>query len=160
MFGDIQIPAGRYEFNTLSAKYELGTQRPLSGEVTFESGGFYGGSRHSIGISQGLVEPLPNFMVEPGVSLNWVDIPQGQFVAKVLNGRFVYMFDPRTYVSALVQYNSDGGTMGVNARFRWEYRPGSDLFIVYNDGRSTTERGFPTLQNRTLTIKLTRFFRM
>lgn len=99
-------------------------------------------------------------MVEPGVSLNWVDIPQGQFVAKVLNGRFVYMFDPRTYVSALVQYNSDGGTMGVNARFRWEYRPGSDLFIVYNDGRSTTERGFPRLQNRTLTIKLTRFFRM
>ena len=160
VFGNIQIPAGRYSFNNVSAKYELGTQRPLSGELTFESGGFYGGTRHSVGISQGLMEPLPNFMVEPGVSLNWVDIPQGRFVAKVLNGRFIYMFDPRTYVSALVQYNSDGGTMAVNARFRWEYRPGSDLFVVYSDGRSTLERGFPTLQNRSFTIKLTRFFRM
>ncbi len=160
VFGDIEIPAGRYDFRNLSARYELGTQHPLSGEVTFESGEFYGGSRHSVGISQGLTEPLPNFMVEPGISLNWVDIPQGRFIAKVLTGRFVYMFDPRTFASALVQYNSDDGTMAVNARFRWEYRPGSDLFVVYSDGRSTLERGFPRLQNRALTVKLTRFFRM
>lgn len=40
VFGDIQIPAGRYEFNTLSAKYELGTQRPLSGEVLSSRAGF------------------------------------------------------------------------------------------------------------------------
>jgi hypothetical protein len=160
VFGDIQIPAGRYDFRNLSAKYELGTQHALSGEVTFETGGFYGGSRHSVGISQGLTEPLPNFMVEPGISLNWVDLPQGRFVAKVLTGRFIYMFDPRTFVSALVQYNSDGGTMAVNARLRWEYRPGSDLFIVYSDGRMTQERGYPRLQNRSFTVKLTRFFRM
>ena len=160
VFGDIEIPAGRYDFRNLSARYELGAQHPLSGEVTFEAGGFYGGSRQSVGISQGLTEPLPNFMVEPGISLNWVDIPQGRFVATVLTGRFVYMFDPRTFASALVQYNSDDGTMAVNARFRWEYRPGSDLFVVYSDGRSTLERGFPRLQNRALTVKLTRFFRM
>jgi Domain of unknown function (DUF5916) len=160
VFGDIEIPAGRYDFNNLSAKYELGTQRPLSGELSFESGGFYGGRRHTIGISQGLAEPLPNFLIEPGISLNWVHIPQGRFVAKVLTGRFVYMFDPRTFLSALVQYNSEDGAMALNARFRWEYRPGSDLFVVYSDGRSTLEHGFPRLQNRALTIKLTRFFRM
>ncbi|HUP38751.1 MAG TPA: DUF5916 domain-containing protein [Vicinamibacterales bacterium] len=160
VFGAIQIPAGRYDFNNLSARYELGTQRPLSGEVAFESGGFYGGRRHTIGISQGLFEPLPNFVIEPGISINWVDIPQGRFIAKVLTGRVIYMFDPRTFVSALIQYNSEDGTMAVNARLRWEYRPGSDLFVVFSDGRSTLERGSPKLQNRALTIKLTRFFRM
>jgi hypothetical protein len=160
VFGDIEIPAGRYDFRNLSARYELGTQRPLSGEVTYEYGGFYGGRRQSVGISRGLTEPLPNLLVEPGISFNWVDIPQARFVAKVLTGRFIYMFDPRTFVSALVQYNSEDGTMAVNARLRWEYRPGSDLFVVYSDGRSTLERGAPKLQNRALTIKLTRFFRM
>jgi uncharacterized protein DUF5916 len=160
VFGDIEIPVARYDYRNLSAKYELGTQHRLSGEVTYEYGGFYGGTRQSVGISQGLTEPLPNLFIEPGISLNWVDIPQGRFVAKVLTGRFIYMFDPRTFVSALVQYNSDEGTMAVNARLRWEYRPGSDLFVVYSDGRSTLKRGFPTLQNRALTIKLTRFFRM
>ncbi len=159
VFGEIDIPVGRYDYRNFSAKYELGTQHFLSGEVTYEYGGFYGGTRQSVGISQGLTEPVPNFFVEPGISLNWVDIPQSRFVAKVLTGRFVYMFSPRTFVSALVQYNSDGGAMGINARLRWEYRPGSDLFVVYSDGRSTLEPGFPTLQNRALTIKLTRFFR-
>jgi hypothetical protein len=160
VFGNIDIPAGRYDFRNLSARYELGTQHALSGDITYEYGGFYGGTRQSIAISNGLTEPLPNFMVEPGISLNWVDIPQGQFVAKVLTGRFIYMFDPRTFVSALVQYNSDGGTMAINARLRWEYRPGSDLFVVYSDGRDMLGRGFPKLQNRALTIKLTRFFRV
>ena len=36
----------------------------------------------------------------------------------------------------------------------------NDLFVVYTDGRNTLERGFPTLQNRALTIKPTRVFRM
>lgn len=100
-------------------------------------------------------------MVEPGVSLNWVDIPQGKFVAKVLNGRFVYMFHPRTYVSALVQYNSDGGTMGVNARFRWEYRPGSELFVVYTDDFDTEARpGVTALRNRAFVVKFNRLFRL
>jgi hypothetical protein len=80
-------------------------------------------------------------------------------VAKVMTGRFIYMFGPRAFVSTLVQYNSDDGTLAANARLRWEYRPGSDLFVVFSDGRSTLERGSPKLQNRALTIKLTRFFR-
>jgi hypothetical protein len=160
VFGDVEIPVGRYDFRNLSARYELGTQRFLSGEVTYEYGGFYGGTRQSVGIANGLIEPLPNFFVEPGISFNWVDIPQSRFVAKVMTGRFAYMFSPRTFISALMQYNSDGGTMALNARLRWEYRPGSDLFVVYSDGRSTLERGFPRLQSRALTVKLTRFFRL
>lgn len=98
---------------------------------------------------------------EPGLSLNWVDIPQGSFVAKVVTSRFTYTFTPRMFVGALVQYNSNNHSVSTNARMRWEYRPSSDLFIVYNDGRDTTATGrFPVLQNRTFTIKVTRFFRM
>ncbi len=159
VFRDIAIPVGRHDFRNLSARYELGVQHVLSGEVTYEYGGFYGGTRQSVGLASGLTEPLPNLFVEPGLSLNWVDIPQGQFVAKVMTGRFVYMFSPRAFISTLVQYNSDEGTLAANARLRWEYRPGSDLFVVFSDGRGTLERGFPKLQNRTFTIKLTRLFR-
>ena len=41
------------------------------------------------------------------------------------------------FVSALTQYNSSSHSVSINARFRWEYRPGSDLFVVYSDGRDT-----------------------
>ena len=34
--------------------------------------------------------------------------------------------------------------MSANARVRWEYRPGSELFIVYNEERdSEAALGFP-----------------
>jgi hypothetical protein len=58
-----------------------------------------------------------------------------------------------------VQYNSTTRRTGANVRLRWEYRPGSELFVVYNDERDTLARGFPNLQNRVLIIKINRLFR-
>jgi len=63
------------------------------------------------------------------------------------------------FTSALLQYNSSTHTMDANVRFRWEYRPGSELFVVYNEQRDTLARRFPNIENRTLIIKLTRLFR-
>ncbi len=156
----VEIPHGKFRFPNLEVQYEFGTQRKVSGQVDYEGGGFFGGTKHTIGFSDGRMEPVPNLFVEPNVSINWIDIPQGRFTAKLLGGRFIYMFSPRTFVSALAQYNSDGGVMATNARLRWEYRPGSDLFVVYTDGRNTLGRRFPTLRNRAITVKLTRFFRV
>lgn len=36
---------------------------------------------------------------------------------------------------------------------------GSELFVVYSDGRDTRARGVPALVNRTLAVKATRLFR-
>jgi hypothetical protein len=63
------------------------------------------------------------------------------------------------FASALVQYNSSLNTLETNARFRWEYVPGSDLFLVYTDGRDTADPRFAQLVNRGLAVKLTRLLR-
>ena len=53
--------------------------------------------------------------------------------------------------------------LSTNVRLRWEYEPGSELFIVYNDQRDTFtnigNRGFPMLENRAFVVKVTRQFR-
>jgi hypothetical protein len=69
------------------------------------------------------------------------------------------MFSSRAFLSSFVQLNTTSFTLSSSVRFRWEYRPGSDLFVVYSDGRNTHVRGFPRLENRTFAIKLTRLFR-
>jgi hypothetical protein len=64
------------------------------------------------------------------------------------------------FVAALVQFNSSNSLLSTNVRFRWEYRPGSEVFLVYNDGRDTLGRDVPSvLMNRSVTFKLTRLFR-
>ena len=37
------------------------------------------------------------------------------------------------FVSGIVQYNSTNASVGSNLRLRWEYAPGSELFVVYTD---------------------------
>ena len=41
------------------------------------------------------------------------------------------------FASALVQYNSTDHSFSSNFRYRWEYQPGSELFVVYTDERDT-----------------------
>ena len=63
------------------------------------------------------------------------------------------------FVSALLQYNSSTNTMSSNVRLRWEYQPGSELFVVYNEQRDTLPLGFPDLANRAFVVKINRLFR-
>jgi hypothetical protein len=64
------------------------------------------------------------------------------------------------FASALIQYNSSTDIVSTNLRLRWEYRPGSELFVVYNDERNTLAPGFPVLRNRVFVIKINRLFRL
>jgi hypothetical protein len=97
--------------------------------------------------------------VEPGLSINRVTLPVGSFTAKLMTSRVTYTITPLLFVSSLVQFNSSNHSVSTNARLRWEYRPGSELFVVYNEGRDTETRGVPDLQNRSLIVKVNRLMR-
>ena len=45
-------------------------------------------------------------------------------------------------------------------RLRWEYQPGSELFVVYNEERDTLAPGhFPEVETRAFVVKVNRLFR-
>lgn len=153
------VPPGPYHSANLRGTYTLGTQRRVSGDVTLARGSLYGGDRTDLSY-RGRVELSPRLSVEPGVSFSWIDLPGTRFTATLLTTRGMLSFSPRMFVAALVQYNSTNHLMATNLRFRWEYRPGSDVFLVYSDGRDTFGAGFPVLANRGVTLKITRLFRL
>ena len=97
--------------------------------------------------------------VEPGVSINRVTLPFGDFTTSLLSARTTYTITPLMFLSGLVQYNSSTSSVSTNVRMRWEYQPGSELFVVYNDSRDTAPGGFPALQSRALVVKINRLFR-
>ena len=153
------LPVGGYRFNDAEASYTIGPQRKVNGTISGGGGQFFDGTRTEIGY-RGRVEVSSRLGVEPGISLNWVDLTEGSFLAKLLTARVTYNFSPRKTMMALVQYNSEGSVLGANVRFRWEFRPGSDLFVVYNEGRDTTLGvNRSTLSGRSFVVKITRLFR-
>jgi hypothetical protein len=153
------VLAGAYHSPTLRGTYTLGSQRRASGDISFATGAFYGGDRTDLGF-RGRAEVTPRLSLEPGISVNWVDLPTGRFTATLVSARGTFSISNRMLAAALVQYNSTSNLVTTNVRFRWEYHPGSELFVVYSDGRDTLrERNAPTLLHRGFTIKATKLFR-
>jgi hypothetical protein len=154
-----RVPAGAYHYAAFRSSYAFGSQRRISGDVSFATGGFYDGDRTDLSF-RGRAELSPRLSIEPGLSFNWVDLPSGEFLATLLSGRATFSFTNRMLAAALVQYNSTSHLVTTNVRFRWEYHPLSELFLVYSDGRDTfREFGAPALLNRGFTVKVTRLFR-
>ena len=111
--------------------------------------------------NQGRIAILEQFSIEPSMSINWINLQQGSFRTELVRTRFNYSFSPRMFLSGLVQYNSSNDSFSSNLRLRWEYTPGSELFIVYTDDYDTTPLipdRFSELRSRGLVIKLTRLF--
>jgi len=151
------ILPGGYSFQNFRSEYYLGPQR-VSGRFFGSRGTFYDGSRTEVGFN-GRVDMTSQFSVEPRVTLNWIDLPVGRFTTRLIGSRVNFTMSTRMAASALVQYNSSNNTVSSNVRFRWEYRPGSDLFVVYSDGRETGGTRLVGLQNQLFVIKVTRLFR-
>jgi len=160
------IPLGRYSFRDVQASYIFGPQRRISGSVSVRNGSFYSGEITSVGFSRGRIEVLPQLSVEPSIEFNWISFPdqqtfEGEFNQHVARVRVSYSLSPRTFVSALVQYNAGSDTFSNNFRLRWEWAPGSELFIVYTEERITDVLDrWSELSNRGLVIKVNRLFRI
>ena len=155
----VVIPIGGYSFQDVDVAYAFGPQRLLSGRLSAQHGTFFSGDKTSVEFTRARLEVTQQLSVEPGVSLNWVDLPEGRFTTELVTARTTYTVTPRMFVSALIQYNSSNDSVGANVRFRWEYQPGSELFVVYNERRDTLTPRFPELENRAFIIKINRLFR-
>ena len=156
---DVRIPIGGYRFDDFQVSMQLGPQNPLAGSISVHHGGFFSGDRTSVDLQRGRIDLTRQLSVEPGLSLNWIDLPEGSFTTELVTARTTYTITPLMFVSALLQYNSSLNSLGANVRMRWEYQPGSELFIVYNEQRDTLARRFPGLENRALVIKFNRLLR-
>lgn len=160
--GGKAIPVGGYHYNDLQLSYNMGQQRRFSGNVGVQVGDFYNGSIRALTLSQGRLSILKQLSVEPRVVINRIALPNGTFTTRQFGARTDYGFSPRMFASALLQYSSADRTFSSNIRFRWEYRPGSEFFVVWTDEQNTNPldpRERFELRNRAFVVKMTRLLR-
>ncbi len=95
------------------------------------------------------------FTQEIGFERNELTLPLGEVTTKLFMTRVGYAFNTRTYLDTLLQYDNKTHTYSTNVRFRFRYRPLSDIFIVYNDDKTTINNESRTWS---LTFKITRLW--
>ncbi len=165
------IDPGSYTFADVAVAYEFGAQRRASGTIKVQAGDYYDGTIRSLTLgpanpfSTSRIAVSQRLALEPTFTITRIERPAGSFTTRLVRTRVDYGFTPLMFASALVQYNSADRGVSTNLRFRWEYAPGSELFIVYTDERDATPDRFVTpttvrgLKNRAFVVKINRLFR-
>ena len=148
---NISVLPGRYSFNEYFVTANSNAAAPLSFTGRYATGPFYNGTRDSY---SGGVTARPNERMTLSASWAYNDIvvPQGAFTTTLVTGRINYSFSTRTFLNALLQYNTDARQWSSNVRFNIIHRPLSDFFLVYNERRDSTSR---ELIDRAVVGKLT-----
>jgi hypothetical protein len=155
------IASGAYDYYLATAGYSFGAQRKVSGNVNIGRGTYYNADQSVLTVSGGRVQLTPQFSLEPSLAINWFTFPTESLTTRVIRTRVNYTFTPRMFVSALVQYNSSTNSVSTNMRWRWEYTPGSELFVVYTDDNTVdlSSGQESRLLSRGIVVKINRLFR-
>jgi hypothetical protein len=153
---DVTIPVGDYDSPWWMASFRSNRSRRLYTTMSYRWGDFYGGRSRITNLRAGL-RPNSSFTGEFGFTLNDIALPQGDFTNHLLSARLSYSFSTRLALMSLVQWNSDVDRVDVNMRLNYIHRPGSDLFVVYNERREVEGLAAGIL-DRTLAVKFTYLF--
>jgi hypothetical protein len=155
----VRVPAGGYAFQHLRGAWTPGQQHRLSGTAAIDVGEFYDGTKKTASMNARF-SISRQLGVEPNISLNWIDRFGARASVKATGARATFTMTPRMFVAALLQYASNVNSLTTNFRFRWEYQPGSELFVVYTDGHDTLAAGGQaSLQSRGVVVKVNKLVR-
>jgi hypothetical protein len=152
----VVIPAGEYKNRQLTALFQSNYARRLGLGVTYVGGSFYDGDIQSADVEV-VMKPFPPFHVTTRVQLDDVDVPGGSFQSWITMLQAAYFFSPSLSTRIATQYSSLYEDFIFNFRLRWIYTPGSEMWLVYDEGRRFGTL-LPSLEDRALIFKIVHNF--
>ena len=150
----VVIPPGRYEFNTVDAAAFTNQTRLFGVRGRMSVGDFYNGTQTSGRFTF-------NFRISKHVKaetrwvFNDVELPQGAFDVGLYSQVVNFTFTPNLRLNTILQYNDLSGDLGTNIRLHWIYKPGSDLFVVYNENWMAEDLRYRQSTHRQIAVKFT-----
>ena len=150
----VVIPAGEYRWDHEGIWFETNVSRPVSMEAWYQVGGFFDGERTTHGTSLRL-RPSRYLRVESSWDRNRVDLPAGSFTTNLFRERLQFNLTPDIATSAFVQFSDAAELLAANLRIGWTYKPGADIFLVFNQTWDAPTLGLRTERDRQAILKMT-----
>lgn len=164
---DAEVPVGSYSFYRVGASYHMSHTRLVQLRGSINGGTFYDGWQLTL-----LLAPIwyvsRHLELRGDYVYNRVRFPDRnqRFDAHIVRLRIGTALNTKLSTNALIQYNSAQASLSANVRFRYNFREGNDLWIVYNEGVNTEldqgpgEPNLPRTDTRTVLLKYTYTFQL
>lgn len=156
--GAAEVPVGSYRGWLYGVFANASPARALSGGVNMVLQRMFDGWIRTV---TGTVTAAagPHLALRVQYTRNAVDVPGGRADADLASARITYAFSTRLTANTLIQYNRLDNSISANLRLNLIHRPGSDLFVVFNEIRGEeTSIWEPTA--RGAAVKLTYLMRL
>jgi hypothetical protein len=133
------LQPGEYSFDEAKVAFETGGHRALSGTVRVAHGDFYSGERLNI---EGEVtwRPSRHFALSGQYEYFDIDLPEGEFVTRLVQARADIVFSSTLSWSNLVQYDNVSEALGINSRLQWIPQMGRETYLVFNHELEDADR--------------------
>jgi len=128
------IPAGPYRFNRWRVDAETSHHRRWRFETTAGFGTFYSGTLAQWLNRANWTSPKGAWQLGLEATNNFGRLREGNFVQRLWQLEFAHAWGPNVVLTSFVQYDTESQNLGANTRLRWTFKPGKDLFIVWNRG--------------------------
>jgi hypothetical protein len=130
----VVIPPGPYRFNRWGLEAETSHHRRWRFETENSFGTFYSGHLAHWLNRINWTSPKGAWQMELEAQNNFGRLREGNFVQRLWQLRFTHAWSPNILLTSFVQYDTESHNVGTNTRLRWTFKPGKDLFVVWNRG--------------------------
>lgn len=127
----VVIPPGKYHFQQGVLGIGFSPMREFRPGFVLTGGSFYGGTllSYKFGFEW---RPSHQFFLKANYTENRVDLPEGDFVQRLLEVHIDFHYNSNIAWNNLIQYDNVREIMAINSRFRWIIVEGRELFLVFN----------------------------
>ena len=150
------VPPGEYENRIGVIDFQGSPSRRWRAIAGAQVGSLYGGDIRA-GTLAFEYAPVPRVKLGLSTSGNRVILPGGSFDSVISRLAASYAFSPELNTRAVVQHSLLFDEFLLNFRVRWIYKPGSEAWLVYDEGRRFDVAG-PSFRDRTLVFKVVHNF--
>jgi uncharacterized protein DUF5916/cellulose/xylan binding protein with CBM9 domain len=134
IYKNIFIPVGVYHFARHQLTYGSRLDRRFTYNFFERFGGYYGGTLNEFRV-RATYRPTAKFSASLIQTWNRFRLPQGNFSVDLASLQGNYSFSRFLSLSSTLQMDTaNTQAVSANIRLRYNYRPDSDLFVIYNLG--------------------------
>lgn len=139
----VEIPAGQYWFHNAWFIFDPSDGWYFRPIVTLRAGSFYDGSKITFNTETGW-NLSKHLELAGNYEVNFIRFPQRdqKLTSHLARLRIQSALNTKISLNAFLQYNSTAGALNINARLRFHFGEGHDLWLVYNEGLNTERDSF------------------
>ena len=127
----VVIPPGGYSYVRHTVAATGPTNKTISYNVSYDTGGFYSGKSDQL-VASLTWKKSASLTTSVELRQYWVRLDEGDFNTTLALVRLNLFFTPKVSLTNFVQYDTDSQNIGLQSRLRWILKAGQEIYVVFN----------------------------